>query len=56
VARTGKERFNLAFAYKPDNAGVLGVSPEAAPEATRNLKSGVPAKSIPPAKAAMSAP
>jgi general secretion pathway protein L len=56
VARTGKERFNLAFAYKPDKAGGLGVSPGAGPGAALNLKSGAPAKPVPPVKPAMPAP
>lgn len=56
VARTGKERFNLAFAYKPDNAGGARVSPEAGPGVVGNLKSGVTAKPIPPVKPAIPAP
>jgi hypothetical protein len=64
VARTGKERFNLAFTYKPDNAaGSGGANPDAAPGpqsrvdsgAAEHIKSVAPASPIPRAKLAMPA-
>lgn len=64
VARTGKERFNLAFVYKPDNAGSAEANPESGPGpqprvgpgAARHLKSASPDRPIPPDKPATPAP
>jgi general secretion pathway protein L len=63
VARTGKERFNLAFAYKPDSASRAdattesgpGFQPHAGAGAAGDLRSSAPARPTSPTKPAIPA-
>ncbi len=56
VARTGKERFNLAFTYTPVNAGSAGAKAEAGAGALPQVEPGSPAAPPPASEPAIPVP